>query len=106
MLPADCYCCGQIPCDSAGILGHGTRKKNRTEKLLKQSRNYFKKSRHLRMKTMEKLTDDEMHQLVLMFEIAPRLAGAYRINKRLPFSDSQLVRCRRQEGPCRLVALF
>ena len=31
------------------------------------------------MKPMEKLTDDEMHQLALMFEIAPRLADAYRI---------------------------
>ena len=31
------------------------------------------------MKPMEKLTDDEMHQLALMFEITPRLADAYRI---------------------------
>ena len=28
---------------------------------------------------MDKLTDDEMHQLALMFEIAPRLADAYRV---------------------------
>ena len=31
------------------------------------------------MKPEEKLTEDEMHQLALMFEIAPRLADAYRI---------------------------
>ena len=48
-------------------------------KLPKRHRKYFKKSRHLLMKPMEKLTDDEMHQLALMFEIAPRLADAYRI---------------------------
>ena len=34
-------------------------------------------SRHLLMKPMDKLTDAEMSQLVLMFEIAPRLADAY-----------------------------
>ena len=31
------------------------------------------------MKPMEKLTDEEMYQLGLMFEIVPRLADAYRI---------------------------
>jgi len=31
------------------------------------------------MKPMEKLTDEVMYQLALMFEIAPRLADAYRI---------------------------
>ena len=54
-------------------------RKNEQNKLPKQHRKYFKKSRHLLMKTMEKLTDDEMYQMALMFEIAPRLADAYRI---------------------------
>jgi hypothetical protein len=31
------------------------------------------------MKPMEKLTDRQMDRLALMFEIAPRLANAYRI---------------------------
>ena len=54
-------------------------RKNEQNKLPKRYRKYFKKSRHLLMKPMEKLTDDEMYQLALMFEIAPRLADAYRI---------------------------
>ena len=54
-------------------------RKNEQNKLPKQHRKYFKKSRHLLMKPIEKLTDDEMYQLALMFEIAPRLADAYRI---------------------------
>ena len=54
-------------------------RKNEQNKLPKRYRKYFKKSRHLLMKPMEKLTDDEMCQLALMFEIAPRLADAYRI---------------------------
>ena len=54
-------------------------RKNEQNKFPKRYRKYFKKSRHLLMKPMEKLTDDEMCQLALMFEIAPRLADAYRI---------------------------
>ena len=54
-------------------------RKNEQNKLPKRHRKYFKKSRRLLMKPMEKLTDDEMYQLALMFEIAPRLADAYRI---------------------------
>jgi len=54
-------------------------RKNEQNKLPKRHRKYFKKSRHLLMKSMEKLTDDEMYQLALMFEITPRLADAYRI---------------------------
>ena len=54
-------------------------RKNEQNKLPKRYRKYFKKSRHLLMKPMEKLTDEEMYQLGLMFEIAPRLADAYRI---------------------------
>lgn len=54
-------------------------RKNEQNKLPKQHRKHFKKSRHLLIKPIEKLTDDEMYQLALMFEIAPRLADAYRI---------------------------
>ena len=54
-------------------------RKNEQNKLPKRHRKYFKKSRHLLMKPIEKLSGDEMCQLALMFEIAPRLADAYRI---------------------------
>jgi transposase len=54
-------------------------RKNEQSKLPKQHRIYFKKSRNLLMKRMENLTPDEMDRLALMFEIAPRLADAYRI---------------------------
>ena len=54
-------------------------RKNEQNKLPRRHRKYFKKSRHLLMKSMEILTDEEMHQLALMFEIAPRLADAYRV---------------------------
>jgi len=45
---------------------------------------------------MEKLTDDETHQLALMFEIASRLAGACRIK-------NDFLHRRRQERSYRLV---
>ncbi len=48
-------------------------------KLSKRFRKYFKKSRNLLMKPMNKLTDDEMSRLAFMFETAPRLADAYRL---------------------------
>ena len=54
-------------------------RKNEQNKLPKRHRRYFKKSRYLLIKPIEKLTEDEMYQLALMFEIAPRLADAYRI---------------------------
>ena len=53
-------------------------RKNEQNKLPKQHRIYFKKSRNLLMKRIEKLTPEEMDRLALMFEIAPRLADAYR----------------------------
>ena len=53
-------------------------RKNEQNKLPKQHRIYFKKSRNLLMKRIEKLTPEEMDRLSLMFEIAPRLADAYR----------------------------
>ena len=54
-------------------------RKNEQNKLSKRFRRYFKKSKHLLAKRMENLTPEEMDQLALMFEIAPRLADAYRI---------------------------
>ena len=54
-------------------------RKNEQNKLPKQHRIYFKKSRNMLMKRMEKLTPEEMDHLALMFEIAPRLADAYRV---------------------------
>mgnify|MGYP003557489451 FL=1 len=54
-------------------------RKNEQNKLSARFRKYFKKSRNLLMKRTEKLSEDEMDRLSLMFEIAPRLADAYRI---------------------------
>ncbi len=54
-------------------------RKNEQNKLSKRLRKYFKKSRNLLMKQIENLTEEEMDRLALMFEIAPRLADAYRI---------------------------
>ena len=54
-------------------------RKNEQNKLSERFRKYFKKSRYLLMRPMEKLSDEEMDKLALMFEIAPRLADAYRL---------------------------
>ncbi len=54
-------------------------RKNEQSKLPDRHRRYFKKSRYLLMKPMDKLNEEEMDRLALMFEIAPRLADAYRI---------------------------
>lgn len=54
-------------------------RKNEQNKLSTRFRKYFKKSRNLLMKQTEKLSEEEMDRLSLMFEIAPRLADAYRI---------------------------
>jgi transposase len=54
-------------------------RKNEQNKLSTRFRMYFKKSRNLLMKRTEKLSEEEMDRLSLMFEIAPRLADAYRI---------------------------
>ena len=53
-------------------------RKNEQNRLSAGFRKYFKKSRYLLMKPMKNLTDAEADQLALMFEIAPRLANAYR----------------------------
>ena len=54
-------------------------RKNEQNKLSTRFRKYFKHSKHLLMKRIEKLTPEEMNRLALMFEIAPRLADAYRV---------------------------
>ena len=54
-------------------------RKNEQKNLSTHFRKCFKKSRYLLMKRPENLKEHEMDQLVLMFEIAPRLADAYRI---------------------------
>ena len=54
-------------------------RKNEQNKLSDRFRKYFKKSKTLLMKRPEKLTQEDMDRLTLMFEIAPRLADAYRI---------------------------
>ena len=54
-------------------------RKNEQNKLPDRHRKYFKKSRTLLMRPIEKLTEEEMDRLALMFEMAPRLADAYRL---------------------------
>jgi transposase len=54
-------------------------RKNEQNKLSEHFRKYFKHSKHLLMKRPEKLSAEEMDRLSLMFEIAPRLADAYRV---------------------------
>ena len=53
-------------------------RKSEQSKLSARFRKYFKRSRNLLMKRTENLTPEEMDRLSLMFEIAPRLADAYR----------------------------
>ena len=52
---------------------------NEQKKLDDNLRKYFKRSRWLLNKDPEKLTKDDQSRLALMFELAPRLADAYRI---------------------------
>ena len=54
-------------------------RKNEQSKLPDRHRKYFKKSRYLLMKPTDKLNEEEMDRLTLMFEMAPRLADVYRI---------------------------
>ena len=54
-------------------------RKNEQNKLSARFRKYFKKSKTLLMKPMQTLSDGQKERLALMFEIAPRLADAYRL---------------------------
>ena len=75
-------------------------RKNEQNKLSKRFRKYFKKSKHLLAKRTENLTSEEMDRLALMFEIAPRLADAYRIKNEF----LTVMRCKASlEGNQRLI---
>lgn len=52
-------------------------RKTEQKKLSERYRKYFKRSKSLLSKPMERLTEEEMDRLALMFEISPRLAKAY-----------------------------
>lgn len=54
-------------------------RKNEQKKFSDKFRKYFKRSRYLLNKRRESLVEDELNRLALMFEIAPRLADAYRL---------------------------
>lgn len=54
-------------------------RKNEQKELSVHFRKYFKRSKYLLAKPMEKLTDEETNRLALMLQIAPRLAMAYRL---------------------------
>lgn len=54
-------------------------RKNEQNRLSVRFRKYFKKSKSLLMKPIERLTEEEAGRLALMFEIAPKLADAYRM---------------------------
>ena len=54
-------------------------RKNEQKQLSEKFRKYFKRSKSLLNKSLKKLTDEEKSKLSLMFEIAPRLAIAYRL---------------------------
>lgn len=54
-------------------------RKTEQKKLSDKFRKYFKRSKSLLNKPLEKLSDEEKDRLALMFEIAPRLAAAYRL---------------------------
>ena len=54
-------------------------RKNEQKQLSEKLRKYFKRSKSLLNKPIDKLTDEEKEKLSLMLKIAPRLASAYRL---------------------------
>ena len=54
-------------------------RKTEQKNLSKKFRKYFKRSKWLLNKPVDKLTEDESAKLALMFEISPRLAQAYKL---------------------------
>ena len=54
-------------------------RKNEQKQLSEKFRKYFKRSKSLLNKPIDKLTDEEKEKLSLMLKIAPRLASAYRL---------------------------
>ena len=57
-------------------------RKTEQKKLSEQFRKYFKRSKLLLSKSVNKLKPEEMDRLALMFEIAPRLAKAYNLKNK------------------------
>lgn len=61
---------------------------------------FFKKSRHLLNKSRDNLTEEETEKLITMFDLAPRLADAYRVHHEF----LQVMKCRsKEEGKRKLV---
>lgn len=54
-------------------------RKSEQKNLSKKFRKYFKRSKWLLNKPIDKLTEDELEKLALMFEIYPKLAQAYKL---------------------------
>lgn len=54
-------------------------RKSEQKLLSAQFRKYFKRSKYLLNKPLDKLSEDDMSKLSLMFEISPRLAQAYKL---------------------------
>lgn len=54
-------------------------RKREQKQLSPEFRKYFKRSKSLLNKSIEKLEDDEKNSLALMFEISPRLKEAYKL---------------------------
>ena len=73
-------------------------RKNEQSKLPDKHRKYFKKSKYLLMKQIDKLSEEEMDRLALMFELAPRLADAYRIKNEflVAFHSKSSQECRKK----------
>lgn len=54
-------------------------RKKEQKRLSKRHRTYFKRSKSLLKKHIEKLTEEEKEKLAFMFELSPRLAQAYKL---------------------------
>lgn len=54
-------------------------RKNEQKQLSDKFRKYFKRSKYLLNRPLDKLTDEEKNRLSLMLELSPRLASAYRL---------------------------
>ena len=76
-------------------------RKTEQTKLSKRLRKYFKKSRSLLSKSIEKLTEEEMNRLSLMSQARWRLPT----QKRVPFCDPHKVLCWQKTEAVRLVTI-
>jgi transposase len=57
-------------------------RKAEQNRLSKEFRRYFKRSRGLLNKSISKLSEEDMDRLTIMFQISPRLATAYRLKNK------------------------